>query len=157
VIGGIVLLGCCGVCGYGGYWFYGQIKAVTDTAEGFTAKLGSGDFTGAYNSMSANYRGKVSQEKFTELMKKAKMDQFQSVAWTNNSSSTTNGKGTGNLTGNVTLKDGSTTQITISLGFDGKAWTLDDVTFPGTPTNAPDEKAKPKDGKPKPKEEEQDK
>ena len=157
LIGGVLLLGCCGVCGYGGYWFYSQIKVVLDTADGFTAKLGSGDFTGAYATTSASFKSKYTLEQFTANMKKAKFDQIQSVKWGSNSSNTTNGTGTGAIAGEATLKDGTTIPISVTLAFDGKAWSVDDITS-GTAAPKPiDDKSKPKDDKPKPKEDEEDK
>ncbi len=158
IIGGIVLLGCCGSCGVGGYWFYQQAKVVADMADGFTVKLGAGDFAGAYAATSTSFKSKYTMEEFTANMKKAKFDQIQSVKWGSNSSSTTNGTGTGAMTGDATLKDGTTTPVSLTLGFDGKAWTIEDITGNTAPPKPKtDDKAKPKDDKPKPKEEDEDK
>lgn len=131
IILGVIGAVCLGACGFGGYWLYGQAKAVVELADGCLVKVGSGDTAGAYAQTSAGFKSRYTQEQFAANMKKARLTEFQSVAWTGNQSNRQNNTGTGELTGTATLKDGTTTPVTIRLAFDGKTWSVDDVTAGG--------------------------
>jgi FlaG/FlaF family flagellin (archaellin) len=136
IILGVIGAVCLGACGFGAYWLYGQAQAVVELADGFLTKVGAGDIAGAYARTSEGFKAKYTQEQFAANMKKARLTEFQSVSWTGNQSNRQNNTGTGELTGTATLKDGTTTSVTIRLAFDGKNWSVDDVTTGGAPTAA---------------------
>lgn len=127
IVGALGLV-CVGVCGFGGYWVFQQAKAVAELSEGFLAKVGSGDLSGAYAQTSPDFKSKYTLEQFTENMTKARLTEFQSVVWTSNQSNRQNDSGTAELSGPATLKDGTTVPVTLKIRFDGKNWTIDDVT-----------------------------
>jgi hypothetical protein len=133
IVLGIFGVLCAGACGVGGYWLYNQAKAVIELADGFLTKVGTGDIAGAYAQTSSGFKAKYTQEQFAENMKKARLTEFQSVLWTGNQSNRQNNTGTGEMTGTATLKDGTTIPVTVRLAFDGKSWSVDEVTAGGTP------------------------
>lgn len=137
VVLGAVLLLCVAPCGIGGYWLFQQTKAVIDLAEGFMGKVGSGDIAGAYAQTSPTFKTRYTQEQFGDNMKKARLTEYQSMAWSNTQSSTQNNSGSGEMKGTATLKDGTTVPVTLKITFDGKSWSIDDVITTGGGTTTP--------------------
>jgi flagellar basal body-associated protein FliL len=136
IILGVVGLLCVGTCGVIGWFGYDVYTKMVGAGDEFLTKVGNGDYTGAYNSTTANYKSKKTLEQFTADMKAAKLDQYQAKSFTPTSSNTVNN--THRMTGPATLKDGTT--VTVTLVIDqtpgGFVFTVDDITAPGIGTGS---------------------
>ena len=107
IILGVIGVVCLGVCGGVGYWFYSIGVGGQKAADAVLAKVGSGDLTGAYGSMSSTYKATHTQEQFDKAMKDAKLTDFASATWTNVQSNNQ----TMTMSGSATLKSGGTTPV----------------------------------------------
>lgn len=130
VVGGVLLL-CVAPCAVFGWLGYDGYKKMTETPETFLAKVGAGDYAGAYNSTTPAYQGKKSLEQFTADMKAAKLDKYQAKSFkitTANSVNTTH-----RLSGQAALSDGTSVPVTIVLEQTpgGMSFTVDDITVSG--------------------------
>jgi hypothetical protein len=163
VIGLLVvsILVCCGGCGLFGWWSYGVVMGGQKYADETVAKIGSGDYAGAYAAMDSVYKGKNTLEAFEKEAKKSKLNDISAIQWTGFASSNR----VFTYTGTASLKSGGSMPITVRAEIQDnlKSWFIIDfvTTPPSQPGPAPkdEEKTKPKDkdNKPKPKEEEDDK
>lgn len=132
VILGAVLLLCVLPCGGMIWWMADLANKMTGTAETFLAKVGSGDYAGAYNSATPGYRSRKTLEQFTVDMKAAKLDTYQPKSFAPTASNSVNTRHS--LTGTAQTAGGPVT-ITVVIeqgaGGDAFAFTVDDVTGPG--------------------------
>jgi flagellar basal body-associated protein FliL len=133
VILGVVLLLCVLPCGLITWWGVDVYNKMTGTAETFLAKVGAGDFNGAYSSTTASYKQKKTLEQFTADMKAAKLDTYQAKSFTVTASNSANT--THNLTGTATTSGGPVTvTVVIEQGGGGFDFTVADVIAPGIGT-----------------------
>ncbi|MCU0703177.1 MAG: hypothetical protein MUF18_04210 [Fimbriiglobus sp.] len=127
---GAVLLLCVLPCGGMIWWGYDVYTKMTGTAETFLAKVGSGDFAGAYNSTTPAFKSKRTLEQFTADMKAAKLDTYQPKSFAPTGSNSANTKH--NLTGTAQTASGAVTiTITIEQGGSGFDFTVDDISGSG--------------------------
>jgi flagellar basal body-associated protein FliL len=139
IILGVVGVLCAGVCGYAGYFFYSVGVGGQKAAESILAKVGSGDLTGAYADMSADYKATHTQVQFNTAMKDSKLTEYVSTTWSQVNSSNQ----VMTINGTVTLKTGGTTNVIAKLRLspDLKTWQVDDLGDGIVkPMNAPKEK-----------------
>jgi flagellar basal body-associated protein FliL len=131
VILGAVLLLCVAPCGVMIWWGMDIYNKMTGTAEDFLAKVGAGDYSGAYNSTTAAYKSKKTLEQFTADMKAAKLDKYQAKSFTVTASNSVNT--THRMSGQAKLTDGSSVPVTIVIEQSpgGFVFTVDDITATG--------------------------
>jgi hypothetical protein len=109
---------CAGVLGFAGWFGLSMITEMNDTADSFLKKVGSGDYQGAYNEATADWRQRETLEQFTAVMKKSAVSDFSSVAWTS-------WKGSGNrmsMEGTMTTKSGQTGPVYVTLIKEANVW-----------------------------------
>lgn len=135
VILGAVLLLCVLPCGAGIWWVTDLANKMTGTAETFLAKVGSGDYAGAYNSTTSTFKSRKTLEQFTADMKAAKLDTYQAKSFVMTGS---NSVGTmHNLSGTAQTAGGAVNiTVVIEQGAGGSAFdfTVADITGPGIGT-----------------------
>lgn len=144
---GLVGLVCAGSCGGFMWWSLSLAESAKKAADGVLVKAGSGDISGAYNGMSADYKATHTQAQFEKALKDAKLTDFASAEYTSSSSNSSGGKNEMTLSGTATLKSGGTTPIIVKLKIlpDLKTFEVEDIggtsfappTFGGTPSTTP--------------------
>ncbi len=143
---GLGLLGVCGVCGFGAYYFMNIGLELAKKPDEFLGKVSQGDFSAAYNMTSARFKGQVTQEQFTTAMKNAKLDKNTGVM---GQPAQTQGSGELTLTATVGLPESKTTSVSFKFTPESTSnpfkFILDDVTGPDIKYDG----TKPKDEKPK--------
>jgi hypothetical protein len=124
---GVLGVACAGGCVWFMTWSMGLVKNGQVAASGHITKMSSGDLTGAYNAMSAVYKGSHTQAQFEAAVKAAKLDQVTSVTWDDNNIATQQDTMTFVGTGN--LKGGGTTPVTIKVRMlqDMKTYEIEDI------------------------------
>lgn len=93
----------------------GAMSAVSKPADDLLTLLGNGDTTGAYQSGASGLRAAETPEQFAAFVKSSRLDQYRSSNW--NKFNVVNSQGT--LEGTVTLKDGSSVPLKVSLVNEG--------------------------------------
>lgn len=146
MIGGVLLLGCCGICGYAGYFFVNMSMELMKKPDEFLAKVSQNDYANAYGMLSPRFQGQVTLEQFTTAMKNAKLDKNTGFSGTPAQSQSGN-----EITYTVTtgVSEGKSTSVSFKLVPESPSnpfkFILDDLTGPDIKYDG----SKPKEDKPK--------
>lgn len=114
VAGALVLL--CGGTIFGlVYFVFNTLQQFGKPADEFLAQLGNGNTPAAYQSAASGLRAQQTQEQFADAVKRLRLTEYKSSNWTKFDMK--NDQAT--LDGTLTLKDGSTVPVTVSLVNEG--------------------------------------
>jgi hypothetical protein len=150
VVLGLGLLGVCGACGFGAYYFMNIGLELAKKPDEFLGKVSQSDFSGAYNMMSARFKGQITLEQFTAAMKNAKLDKNTGMS---GQPGQTQGSGDLTLTASVGLPESKSTSVSFKFVPESPSnpfkFILDDLTGPdikydGTKSKEEKPKEKPK-------------
>jgi hypothetical protein len=127
-IAGVLFLVCGGLITTMVVMGFSAIASLTKPADDFLTMLGSGNTAGAYQSGASGLRAAETPEQFAAFVKSSRLDQYRSSSWTQ--FNIVNNEGT--VEGTVTLKDGSTVPLKLSLANEG-GWKVMGLKLTGTP------------------------
>lgn len=117
----------------------GLINKMAEPANKFFEMVGSGNLQTAYDSTAGIFKKSTSFQQFEAFMKGNGLTQYKSANW----SSVSFKNQTGKIEGSVTLKDGTTVPMDISLVQEGEIWRISNISLTGggvstkSPANEP--------------------
>ncbi len=116
---GILILGLTVSCGL--------INKMAEPANNFFTLVGSGNLQAAYDSTAGIFKKSTSFQQFEAFMKGNGLTRYESANW----SSVSFKNQTGKIEGTVTLKDGTTLPMDISLVKEGEDWRISNLLLTG--------------------------
>ena len=116
---GILILGLTVSCGL--------INKMAEPANKFFEMVGSGNLQSAYDSTAGIFKKSTSFQQFEAFMKGNDLTGYKSANW----SSVSFKNQTGKIEGTITLKDGTTLPMDISMVKEGETWLISNILLTG--------------------------
>ncbi|RLE17978.1 MAG: hypothetical protein DRJ14_05015 [Acidobacteria bacterium] len=129
---GVVILGLTVSCGL--------INKMAEPANNFFTLVGNGNLQAAYDSTAGIFKKSTSFQQFEAFMKGNGLIQYKSANW----SSVSFENQTGKIKGSVTLKDGTSIPMDLSLVKEGETWKISNILLTGGGVSKTTPEAEPK-------------
>jgi len=118
----------------------GLVNKMAEPANKFFLLVGNGNLQAAYKSTAGIFKKNASFQQFKTFMKANGLTEYKSANWTSVSFENQ----TGEIKGAVTLKDGTTVPMNLSLVKEGEIWRISNISLTGggISTTSPEEEPK---------------